>query len=694
MNPLVELFKYGQSVWLDNISRGIIKNNELKNLIEKDGFRGVTSNPTIFQKAIGAGSDYDPQLKTLLENDPDMDVRKLFETVAVKDIQDAADILSGVYNESGGTDGFVSIEVSPDFAYDTKSTIEEAARLSAKTSRKNVMIKIPATPEGIPAIREMISRGVNINVTLIFSQKVYEEVVEAYIKGLEDRLSKGADISEVNSVASFFISRIDSSVDKELDSIGRTDLKGKTAIANAKLVYKKSKEIFNSSRFKKLEEKGAKIQRLLWASTGTKNPAYPDTLYVDELIGDKTVNTMPPATIDAFRDHGKVAATIEKDINSAEQHMAEIAKSKIDFDKITDKLTADGVDSFTESFRDLLKTIEKKKNEILGSLLSDLTITLPPSVNQKYRKRLEMWENENIASRLWRKDYTIWKQNKEDDKELSNRLGWLDMPAIMQNAAGKIKDFADEVKKEFKQVVLLGMGGSSLAPEVFYKVFGKREGYPSLKVLDSTHPAAVKRILETGELDKILFIVSSKSGTTSETSSFMYTAFEAISKVTKNPGGNFVAITDQGTILETFARENNFRKIFSTPAEVGGRYSALTFFGLVPAALIGADIDIILSRAFHLMNDTKNDQSVKLNSGFKLGAAMGELAAAGKDKLVFIASEKIASLTDWIEQLIAESTGKEGKGILPVSGDDVLSPDKYGSDCTIVYLRLRKGNQS
>ena len=368
MNPLLELNKYGQSVWFDNISRGILKNNELKDLIEKDGLKGVTSNPTIFQKAIGSGTDYDEQLKQLLENNSQLNARELFEYIAVQDIRDAADLLFNVYKETDGKDGFVSIEVSPDFAYDTNSTVEEAARLASRTGKPNVMIKIPATPEGLPAIKEMIARGVCINVTLILSPVVYEQVVEAYISGLEERAAKGLDISRISSVASFFISRIDTVIDKELSGMGRKDLAGKAAVANAKLVYKRAKELFSTDRFKKLKKKGAKTQRLLWASTSTKNPDYPDTIYVDELIGNDTVNTMPPATITAFRDHGKLSPAVESSPEEARKHMDTLAGLNIDFEQVTAKLTKDGVESFAASFHDLLNTIEQKKNKIVGTV--------------------------------------------------------------------------------------------------------------------------------------------------------------------------------------------------------------------------------------------------------------------------------------------------------------------------------------
>ena len=364
-NPLVELEKFGQSVWLDNISRDMLIKGELKMLVDNDGLKGVTSNPSIFQKAMGSGHAYDDQIREILSADSDITAGDLFETLAVKDIQDATDVLKAVYDKTNSHDGFVSIEVSPDLAYDTDATITEAARLNTKVNRPNVMIKIPATQKGLPAICRMISEGVCINVTLIFSPTVYEQVVDAYISGLEDRVNNGKSIKSISSVASFFISRIDTAVDKELELKGNKDLQGKIAIANAKLVYQKAKELFGSERFKKLEKAGAKKQRLLWASTSTKNPDYPDVLYVEELIGKDTVNTLPPATLTAYRDHGKPESRIETNLAEAKSQMKQIADLGIDFEVVTRKLTDDGVVLFADSFRDLIKAIEKKKSEIL-----------------------------------------------------------------------------------------------------------------------------------------------------------------------------------------------------------------------------------------------------------------------------------------------------------------------------------------
>jgi transaldolase / glucose-6-phosphate isomerase len=689
-NHLVELEKCGQSVWLDNISREILLNGILKNHIEKDGLKGVTSNPSIFQKAMGSGTYYDDQIKTILSDNPFITTDNLFEQLALKDIQDAADTLLTVYKSTSGFDGYVSLEVSPALAYDTKGTIEAARRLFKKAGRPNVMIKIPATIEGIPAIKQMISEGVNINVTLIFSQAVYEDVVEAYISGLEKRLSEGLEINNIASVASFFISRIDSAVDKELDNLKHTPLKGKVAIANAKVVYQKAKVLFGSERFSELKKHGASIQRLLWASTGTKNPAYPDTLYVDELVGENTVNTMPPATMDAFRDHGSPEIRIENDVEQAQSDMNLLKEIGINFSGITDKLTSDGVILFLDAYNELISTLDQKKKKILNEMDAPVKYFLDDETAASVNERLQNWTAQNFSKKFWNKDHKLWKEDKKDDVELSDRLGWLNLPVVMKEKIQMLHEFAGEIKNDFKNVIVLGMGGSSLAPEVFYKVLGNQKGYPELKVIDSTHPDAVNKIIQTFDIAKSLFVVSSKSGGTTETMSFLHTFYEVVSKYKENPGENFIAVTDAGTSLDKLASLKKFKKVFNTPEEVGGRYSALTFFGLVPAALIGVDIDLLLNRAEEMMNKCMEIIPADQNPGFIAGAVIGEYALKGVDKITFIASKGISSLPVWIEQLIAESTGKEGKGILPVVDEKQGDTEVYGRDRLFVYLKLNE----
>jgi transaldolase len=368
-NPLKDLLSFGQSVWLDYIRRDLLTSGELKRLIEDDGLRGMTSNPTIFEKAITGGTLYDDLLNSLRSR-TDLDAKGRYEILAIRDIQDAADFLRPVYQSSKRRDGYVSLEVSPYLARDTKGTIEEARRLWKAVGRDNIMIKIPGTAEGIPAFQQAISEGININVTLLFAQDVYVKVAEAYIAGLEKFGATGGDVSRIASVASFFISRIDSLVDSIIDTKVKASkdphereqlqsVMGKVAIANGKQTYQKYQAIFGTDRWKALGAKGAQTQRVLWASTSTKNPAYRDVLYVEEMIGPDTVNTIPPATLDAFRDHGKPRASLTENVASAKQTMENVAKLGISMKEVTDKLTDDGVRLFAEAFDKLLKAVEK-----------------------------------------------------------------------------------------------------------------------------------------------------------------------------------------------------------------------------------------------------------------------------------------------------------------------------------------------
>lgn len=689
-NQFSELEKLRQSVWLDNISRDIINNGELKNLIDDVNLKGVTSNPSIFQKAMEKGTAYDAQISELLKQNPGITAEQLFEELAIKDIQDAADILLPVFKKTNGNDGFISIEVSPILAFNTEGSINEARRLHKKVGRPNLMVKIPGTKEGIPAIRKMIAEGVNINITLIFSQAVYEAVAEAYLSALEERVSKGLPIENIASVASFFVSRIDSMVDKELNEKGHKELLGKAAIANAKLAYVIYKRLFFSERFKKLQQHGAKVQRLLWASTSTKNPDYPDTLYIDELIGIDTINTMPPATIKAFGDHGKVKNALEENVDEASKVMDQLKKAGVDFNQVTDKLTVQGVRLFSESYHELLNGIQRKMDTF--SLRQDTQkFYAEDNLLLAVKKRIEYWKTHNVANKVWQHDPTVWKEKPEDNVELSNRLGWLELPSVMKNHIQELNAFSDEIRKEFNYVVLLGMGGSSLAPEVFFKTFGKKEGYPALMVLDSTHPLSVKKVLDTVDLEKTVFIVASKSGGTTETMSFYYEFDSELKKRNLEPGRHFIAISDPGSSLQKLAKEKNFRKVFTTPEEVGGRYSALTYFGLAAASLIGVDLEKFLTPALQMQKECSKDSDLEMCGGFALGAFLGECAIRGKDKLIFITSHQVSSFPVWIEQLIAESTGKEGKGILPVEGDDLS--DISGDDRVYAHITLQGEDQ-
>lgn len=681
-SALQELQALGQSIWLDFIRRDLLTSGGLKALVDA-GLRGVTSNPTIFEKAIAASSDYDEALRRALNGNAGMDTLALYERVAIEDIQMAADVLRTVFDATGGADGFVSFEVGPNLAYETQGTIADARRYWRTINRPNVMIKVPATQEGIPAIEALIAEGINVNVTLMFSLAHYEAVAQAYIRGIE----KNKNPKAVSSVASFFVSRVDTLVDKELERIGTPEaraLRGQAGIANCRMVYRRFEELFGSAHFKKLMEKGARVQRPLWASTGTKNPAYSDVMYVDGLIGPNTVNTLPPATLDAVRDHATVKETIRSGVDEAKQLFAKLGKIGVDMAAVTETLQSQGVTLFFDSYKQLLKALDEKRQKMLDQRVDPQRMSLGP-VQAAFEKRLGDWQAADFGRRLWARDYTLWAK---EPAEITNRLGWLTLPEIMSTQTDDLAKFVAAARSDgFDSVLLLGMGGSSLAPEVFETTFGHKNGYADLYVLDSTHPEAVRAIEKSVELAHTLFLVSSKSGTTIEPNSYMKYFWARVNEKTGNAGRQFAAITDPGTVMAKEAQSRKFRRVFEAAPDAGGRYSALTHFGLVPAALIGVDVPRFLEVARGMAQACGASVAVASNPGLRLGAALGELALAGRDKVTFAASRSFALLPAWLEQLIAESTGKNGKGIVPVAGEPLGPPEIYGSDRVFVYLR-------
>ena len=701
-NPLKTLQEYGQSVWLDFLSRDLFRSGELKRLIAEDGLRGMTSNPSIFEKAIGHGEDYDAQIAEL-EASGDLDPGTLFERLAVTDIQSAADALRPVYDQTQGRDGYVSIEVSPYLAMQTDATIEEARRLWREIGRDNLMVKIPATQPGLPAIRAMIAEGVNINITLLFSQKVYAQVADAYISGLEEYVRKGGDPHKVASVASFFVSRIDTLVDEALDKkiAAANDpaekarlkgLQGKVAIANAKLAYQMYQRVFNDERWQRLAQHGAQTQRLLWASTGTKNKAYRDVLYVEELIGSDTINTMPPATMDAFRDHGRLRASLEEDIPGAETVMATLAEAGISIDEITARLVEDGVRLFAEAADNLYAAVQKKRRTVLGGKLNAMTYKLPPDLSEAVKGVLDDWRKEGKARRLWAGDASLWTNTDE-----AKWLGWLNIVDAELKDTGRLESVAADIKRAgLTDAVLLGMGGSSLGPEVLGQTFGPGAGFPKLHILDSTDPAQIRHLESAIDIARTLFVVSSKSGSTLEPNIFKQDFWDRAKAVLGEDGAaqHFIAITDPGSSLENSAQKEKFRAVYHGLPTIGGRYSVLSDFGMVPAAASGIAVRPFVERTAAMVRSCAASVPPVENPGIVLGAILGAAAKMGRDKLTVIASAGIAGLGAWLEQLLAESTGKLGRGIVPLDGEPIGAPAVYGSDRLFAYLRLSTDQDS
>jgi transaldolase/glucose-6-phosphate isomerase len=514
-------------------------------------------------------------------------------------------------------------------------------------------------------------------------------VIDAYMSGLEQRLAKGLPIAQIHSVASFFVSRVDTLVDKLLEEKGAAgkELQGKIAVANAKEAYQVFLAKIATPRWKALEAQGATRQRPLWASTGTKNKAYSDVLYVEPLIGRDTVNTMPLATLIAFNDHGKVADTIGQGVPEARAQLKRLGELGIDLEKACAKLTVDGLELFSKAFEALLKALADrseaqrsskamKVEERLGKRQQDAEAGLAAAAQKK------------AGSRLWARDATLWGDDPKHVAVAKNRLGWLEVTKFVRQNLAELSSFANEAAQRFDHCVLLGMGGSSLCPDVLGRVLGKQRGGLDLRVLDSTAPDAVRDVVKDFDLARTLFLVSSKSGGTTEVNCF-YKHFRAeverqIGAATA--GSHFVAITDNGSPLHQLAKTDGFWRTWVNPGDIGGRYSALSWFGLVPAALLGLDVGRMLDEADKVAHASSAQVPLKENLAVRLGAILGGCANGGAEKLTLLLSKELAPFGGWVEQLVAESTGKSGKGIVPVDGEPYAAADKYGDDRVFVAM--------
>ncbi len=673
---LAALTAAGTSVWLDQIRRTMITSGELERLVREDSLRGVTSNPAIFEKAILGSTDYDEQIAEL--SGKGLTAREIYDEVAIKDVQLACDVLRSVWDEAGHADGFVSLEVEPGLAHDTDATLAQAKEYWSRVDRPNLLIKIPGTEEGVPAIEEAIAAGINVNVTLLFSVESYTAIAEAFIRGMERRHEAGESL-DVHSVASFFVSRVDTEVDKRLAEMGREDLFGIAAVANARAAYVRFKELFEGERFAALREAGAPVQRPLWASTGVKDPRYSETKYVEELVAPFTVNTMPMNTLVACAEGLEVeGATGDRDPG---EELARLGEAGIDMSDVTKKLLKDGIDKFVEPFDKLIGGVELAREGVVTGRPKTIDSAIPDDLEPPIIERVERAEKEEIAKRIWRKDESLW--GGPGVPEIGNRLGWLTISDKMLEHASELEEFAAQVKSEgFEHALLLGMGGSSLGPEVIRQSFGEVPGGLRLHVLDSTDPGFLLDTQRAIDVEKTIFIVSSKSGGTLETLSHMRYFYELAGQ----NGNQFVAVTDPGSPLVALANERGFRRVFEADPDIGGRYSVLSHFGMVPAVLAGVNIEAMLQSAQVAEQNCQNLDSSD-NSGLWLGVVIGQLALLGRDKVTFAVSEPIGSFGLWVEQLIAESTGKEGRGILPVAGEPIGEPDDYGEDRVFVYLR-------
>jgi len=713
--PTLSLIEAGQSPWLDFISRDLLRSGKLAGYIRDKGLLGVTSNPSIFQKAITTpGAGYETDVARLFA--AGASTFEVYDELTVKDIQDACDAFAGVFEKSNSEHGFVSLEVDPGLADNEEATVLEGVRLFKKVARPNVMIKVPATAAGVRAFRRLIGQGVNVNVTLMFTLQHYRDVARAYLDGLADFKRKKGDLSKVHSVASVFVSRFDSLLDKKLEDLAQKtgdaarrasilELRGKAAVANSQLIYQEFLKYFATPEFHELKQSGAWIQKLLWGSTSTKNPEYSDLLYVEPLVGRETVNTLPLPTFEAVLDHGKIQPnTIEQDLEEAYQVIENLATLGIQLGEVGTGLQKSGAESFCEAFDVIMRTLEKlgfqNRKELkvakvpsfqykLSSLLSD---------DHHLQQTFDRADKENYLARLLKKDPTLWKNDEAHQKVINNRLGWLYSADWLLGKLHEIDRLGDELASEkIQNVVLLGMGGSSLAPEVLSLVC---KATPAKKMafymLDTTDPTSILAVEKKIKLKASVFIVASKSGGTVETMSQYQYFYDKVLKLSgkgepgiTQAGRHFIAITDSGSGLEQLARERKFRRVLINPGDIGGRYSALSYFGIVPAMLVGIPVRTILKSASDLLSATISNQKSRSNPSVGLGCVLGTLAKHNKNKVTFLTSRQLQPVGAWLEQLIAESTGKEGRGIVPVESEPALKLNQYGDDRVFVVLQLK-----
>jgi transaldolase / glucose-6-phosphate isomerase len=697
MEPLLALLEHGQSFWLDNLTRDMVRGGELARRVERQGLRGVTSNPAIFHKAISGGRLYDEQIEGLARSGAS--VSGIYEQLVVTDVQEACDVLRPVWQSSDGVDGYVSLEVSPHLIHDAEGSIEEARRLWDAVDRPNVMIKIPGTAAGVPTIERLVFDGVNVNVTLLFSIGAYEAAHEAYVRALARRRDAGRPLGTVASVASFFLSRIDVLVDGLLSHRidgraarpeGPASLLGTAAIASAKLAYRSWEERTRRDDWLELAAHGARTQRLLWASTSTKNPLYDPVRYVEPLLGPDTVNTMPEVTIEAFEREGEIRpGSIRDGLDEAERTFERLRAAGIDLEAVCEQLVGEGADKFLQPYDRLMAGLAARRRGALAGRLAEARFSAAASQAGSDDLAAAVAE-QRFGVRIEARDPSLWARDPGTREAVASRLGWVEAPERARDELYEILRFADEVRSgELDHVLLLGMGGSSLCPLVAASTFGRREGWPELLVLDDVDPAAIRSIEATIDPRRTLFLVASKSGTTVETLSLYRHFFRRVEESgDPRPGGRFVALTDPGSPLLREAHDRGFRRAFETPPDVGGRFSALTAFGLVPMALAGIDVAAVVESARDVAVDCGPEVPAAENAGIRLGLALAALGGTGRNKLTLVASPGLATLPLWVEQLVAESTGKQGHGIVPVAGEPIGEVESYGDDRVFAFFRL------
>ncbi len=697
MASLQDLQQSGQSTWLNYLRNSFIRSGELAERI-RSGIQGVTANAQVYERAIIGSADYDEGIRRATA--AGKPARLVFESLMVEDIQRAADILRPVFEAGGRRDGFVSYEIDPALLGDVTTAVAGVRHFGNLINRDNVMVEIPATPVGIETIRALVADGVSVNATHLFSVANYERVAEAYIAGItEYGITHSVWRTMPTAVASFSLSPIDAVVDDMLHRAGRSDLAGKTAIALAKVLYERFRQLFGSPEWTKLS-KGAPPLRPKWTRVTPRDFLYPECHYVDHLIGPDTVITFSPVVLNAFLREGKVSQSLTAGLEDARRHLTELEALGLDLDSLAADLQRRHLSASDRRFQSLVRAVMRKRDE-LERAWRPFSARLG-NLDSKVDEGLQALCHRQVVCRIWAHDYTVWKPKPT---EITNRLGWLHIMDSMADASDRLTTFADSLREEgYTHALLLGMGGSSLAPELFQKTFG-RPARPAnlpfthlnLVVVDTTDADAIREAEAAVDLARTIVIVSTKSGGTVETlSAFKYFYNRLAAKVGPDQAGHhFIGITDPGSKIVDLAARYGFRELFINDPNIGGRYSALSYFGLVPAALVGVDVAELLERASIMASNATlcHCGAIDDNLAARMGTIIGRSAETGRDKLTFITSLALAGFGDWVEQLIAESLGKEGKGVLPVVHEPQAPVETYGADRLFVHLRLEGDRQ-
>lgn len=701
-NPLLKLRSLGQSIWLDWFRRGMLTSGELKNILDEDGISGVTLNSLVFERVVAGSHDYDEIPGALALRGKTAE--DIYWILAIHDAQQACDLLRPIYDRTNGQDGLVSLDILPRPVHDTSGILVEAREMWADVDRPNLMVRVPGTSEALPAIQQLLSEGINVHITRLFSLSRYQKVAEAYLAGLEMRLRKGQPLAGVVSVAGFLVSQVDVFIDYLLEKIIRQggpqseiarSIQGRVAVAIAKNAYRAYRQIYHSDRFRRLSDHSATPQRLLWASMSTKSPGRGDVMYVDSLIGPETITTLSGETLHAYRDHGSPAVRLPDDLEGAEEILCHLSELGIDLDEVVQQLRDESIDRFFNSFDRLAMALQLRPVNELEKTINRQVLALG-RYHSAVRQRINALEQAHFGTRLWRKDSSLWKVNRRGHKSVRDRLGWLHLVENMEPHLPRLAEFVDEVAAAgFRHVVYLGTNANSLVPMVFKHILASRSDGLRLTVLDTNDPANMGDFESSVSLARTLFIVASKSGTDPNPLAFAENSYSRLTAISGGRAGrHFVAISDFGTPLTRLAETRDFRRVFVNFRDVDERYAALSYFDLVPAALMGLDVNDLLARAMRMQDACASCVPLSANPAVVLGAVLGELALQGRNKVTFLLPKSLVVLGSWLKRLFEVESSDESVPLIPVVDDHLHSPMDYGGDRLFVYIHLRKHTEA